>query len=577
MAIELPALIQKVRVDVSEMSKAENAARKLGSSFDDLDVSAGKAEKGISGVRRENERSTPVTKKHNSELGVMIGKFRDAGKHGAVLGTVISTLKIPAMAYAVKLATGAVADLGAGLVGLVGAMAPAAGAVAALPAAYLAVGSSVGVLKVATSGSLEAAKAISKYGAASKQAQEALKGLGPEARKFTVELGLMQKQWEGVTKATQAATLPGLTQALKNLQPLVPIISKAMAQTGASLAGVAIEGSRMMASGPFSKDLASIGTANAKVVGTLGSALLQMVSALRHLMVAAAPLTQWLADSVLAGAKWVNSVTAQGRASGRLAGFFERTRTVLSQLGRILRDTGAGLVNLFSIGGKNLGQPLLDGLERIMARFREFTSSTEGKTQAGRLLHRSPASAAGARTAARRTERGVRPVRHVGGRGADARHDHDQAGARVRGPGQHGLRPDGPRTDPGGRGVPAVPGDALVLPDDRGHRGLLEDGHRDREPGRPRPDARHVPGHADRTEDRDQGTVVRVQRHRDHQPGQGARRHGRRPGRWASKGLAGFIQGMRGASAGDDPGQQVRRDVLRAGGEDRQSLGGCRA
>ena len=367
------------------MDNLGDASDRAAGSVDDLGDSADKAADATHqlGVEThtttdEQDRYEKSTRRSNNTTGSFIKKVLSAA-------TVMKALRFAFLGVIAAAIGGALAQVGsllvsltAGATALIGALGPLAGILASAPAGFLAFGSVIGVFKAVTSGAGDAVKAIREYGPASDEAKEALAGLDAEQRAFVQSLVSFRENLDRLQATMRAEALPGLTTALNILRPLIPAVADELGALAGVVSGLAVRGAKLVSSGPFSADIQTILSRNTELVSTLGSAGLKLVNVLRNIVVAAGPMTQAFADMVLQGAKWLDVVTAQGRASGGLASFFKDTLALVKLLTHTLGDFAVGLFNVFSIGS-DLGGDMLKTLRGNAKAFREFTESFSGK------------------------------------------------------------------------------------------------------------------------------------------------------------------------------------------------------
>jgi hypothetical protein len=171
----------------------------------------------------------------------------------------------------------------------------------------------------------------------------------------------------------------------------------------------------LVGSSGFGKDLETVGKRNVTIIEHVGNAAITLADALRHVIVAAGPLTLWLARLSEKGADWILAQAKAGRESGKLAAFLERTRAVMTILGRSAFNLAAGLLNI-GHAATPLGNDLLDKFEKLTERFRAWTDSASGKNQiAAYFQGREGAAASDVRTH-RRHLRGAAADQHRQGR-----------------------------------------------------------------------------------------------------------------------------------------------------------------
>lgn len=461
MAIELPDLVQRIRVKTNELRAAEKAATRAGKRFDVLRASAadasdsmdelaessdraqdrlGRTERVTAGATRalsvlrsatddadvsmsragrstttlgesaaeaadgvtdlgdaasdasdavddlgtssretstDNDRLGTSTKKAGGSMGSFIKKVLGATGALKLLSLAVGSLKLAAIVAVVGQLGSGLISAAAGAVAFTSAIAPAAGILGAIPAGITALGTSALALKAIFGTVGDAVEAVNKYGAASEEAAEAAAGLGKTNLAFVNTYAAVSGVLDRVASSIRTAGLPGFTAALGSAAVVIRAVKDEMTDLGGTLGTLAQRGAAMIASGPFSRDLQLILARNVTLVETLGKAGLKLVNVLRNIMVAAGPMAQSLADLVLQGARWLDTITATGRRTGELRGFFNDALKVAKQLGGVLVNLTAGLFNVFSIG-RDLGDDMFQTLRKNARQFREWTESVGG-------------------------------------------------------------------------------------------------------------------------------------------------------------------------------------------------------
>jgi hypothetical protein len=267
---------------------------------------------------------------------------------------------------------------------LTAALAPVAGVAAAAGDGLLAAGQGLGVFALATSGLDEALKASSdpeKYA-------EALAALPPAARDFADALVAMKPLLDDLRQTAAAGFFPGAEKGLSLAARNFGVINEVVSVTAKVLGNLAERAGALVGSSAFGADLEKIGRNNAKVLDVLGGALLHVVSALRHVLVEAGPLTLWLAE--VANGWSLNAAMAAeaGRESGRMAAFFDRTRETLTLLGSIVSHTTSGLFGLGK-AGTDSGNSMWESINRLAIRFDMWANSVDGQTAIRRFFKES--------------------------------------------------------------------------------------------------------------------------------------------------------------------------------------------
>jgi murein DD-endopeptidase MepM/ murein hydrolase activator NlpD len=314
---------------------------------------------------KRNADAADSMNKRFSNLDNTVGDFN---RTITASGNAMKLVKFPAMIAGAGMAAQAMGALAAGAASVGAALAPLVGTGAAVAAGYVAIGQAAGVAKLATSG-LEDAISGQKG---------AMDKLSPVQREFVKDIREAKDQAQGLRGAAQRGLLPGLSDALSRVTPMFGRLKPIIGDTAQAMGGMAVEASRVVRT--WGSDLTAVGKTNVTVIRTLGHAVIVAADAARHLVVAGGPLLTWLSKMAVVGAEWARSQIKAGRESGRLAGFLEKTRDVMATLGRM----GGNLaVAFFNIGkaAAPLGRELLSALEKVTAKFREWTESAAGRNE----------------------------------------------------------------------------------------------------------------------------------------------------------------------------------------------------
>ncbi len=313
----------------------------------------------------------------------------DAQRLQAASAQFASLLRLPAIAAGAALAGGAVASLSAGVFALGAAAAPAAGALAGVGVAGVALGQGFAAAKIATSGLGDAFKAQTQANAKLAAGQKLTKAeteklaeelgrLSPAAREFVGQATTMQSRLLGVRKAVQATLLPQLGESVQTLgNAYLPILNRAAVGTARVLRDIARDATRAFSSRVWRQDVDTILTTNVRLLRTLGGAAVPLASTVRNIWVAALPLAERFAGFVQNAAVRVSDLTERARRSGDLGRFFRTAGDTAAQLGRIIGNVAAGLLNV-GRAAFGAGRQLLTSLEGATRRMREFTGSAEG-------------------------------------------------------------------------------------------------------------------------------------------------------------------------------------------------------
>lgn len=344
---------------------------------------------------RENERAVSS---HTRTLGKSDKAWSKTKANivttNAALGLLSKTVKLvkwPAIFAGAGMAVRWLAALTGGATALIGALGPLTGALASAASAYSALAQAFLVFKIADIKNLTAALSGN---------ETALKKLTPAARSFMQQIQKLKPQWDALKKAVQAQLFPGLEKGLQAASKNMGVFQKVMAATAGVIGKAATRFGQFLGSKSFGQDFAKIGKTNNYVLGQFSKTAIQLVSALRHVMIAAAPLTKWLAHSILLWAQATNQQAKSGRETGRLATFFQHTKETIQAVVGVLGPLWGGLKQIFSLG-RGPGMILWKEMGDAAQHFENWTKSAQGANaikqyfmdilptlrETGRLLH----------------------------------------------------------------------------------------------------------------------------------------------------------------------------------------------
>ena len=312
------------------------------------------------------DRSLTTIEKKVSDLGGGIGRFN---RNFRFFQNAWGVIKWPVFISGAGLATQAITALAGGVVALTGALTPLTGLLVGLPSLYGALGQAAGV--VALSGMKDLTAAMGGN-------EEALKRLTPEAKKFMEALKNFAPQYEKLKKSVQAPLFEGLERGLTSAMRSFEPFRAGMEETAEALGGLAIRAGDLVGSKGFGRDLGHIMKTNARFLQDLGQAALSAFSGLRHVLVAAQPLTRWMGRLAKEFGNWLNESAKAGRESGALAQFFERTRKVTERLGHTLGQLGEAMFDIFE-AATPLGNKMWKSIDRLATRFSDWTDSAKGR------------------------------------------------------------------------------------------------------------------------------------------------------------------------------------------------------
>ncbi|HWK28086.1 MAG TPA: hypothetical protein VNS09_16090 [Solirubrobacter sp.] len=182
----------------------------------------------------------------------------------------------------------------------------------------------------------DAASGMAKTALAAQQLNEKFAALPPAAQAFVRKLIELKPRLDELRAIAAAGLFPGVVKGIEAAQGAFEPLKRVVGETAGTLGGLAERAGELVGSKGFGKDLQTIGHRNALVLDRTGRATFYLAGAMKDLIVAAGPLTTWLAKATLEWARNVKASTEAGRESGRLADFFQRTKNTLQTVGSIL-------------------------------------------------------------------------------------------------------------------------------------------------------------------------------------------------------------------------------------------------
>ncbi|MFJ1695651.1 hypothetical protein ACIOHC_10950 [Streptomyces sp. NPDC088252] len=299
------------------------------------------------------------------------------GVAGRVGGALTGLLKLGAIGIA---AASAAQSVG----GLVAALAPAAGIVAAFPAAIAGGVVAINTLKLALLGVGDALGAA--FSGDAEKFQEALDALAPAAQKAVLAVKELAPDLKAVQQAVQQSFFKqfagDVSGAVTNLLPLRTGLQGVAAEFGKA----ASEGLKFAASGQALAPLQAIIKGTQSAASGLQVAIAPIAKG--FLDIAAAVLTAFgpgLGASIgQAGAQlgtWLSTLAASGKAVEAVSGAV----AVFKQLGAIAANVGSIISGMFR-AADGAGGGLLNNLQTITGSFREFVNSAKGQEAIGNVF-----------------------------------------------------------------------------------------------------------------------------------------------------------------------------------------------
>ncbi|MEJ7891714.1 MAG: hypothetical protein WKF94_03650 [Solirubrobacteraceae bacterium] len=305
------------------------------------------------------------------------GGLRGIGDEGERVNRVVGSTRKLVMPAALITGVGLLAQsmsaAAAGGVALAAGVAPAAGALAAYPAIASAAQQGLATFQLGIAGVTDAVGGLND-----KLDPDKLAALTPPARRFARVLQGLKAPVIDIQKQIQRGMFPGLTAGLKAASGNLGVLRTGMAATGKSIGMLAERAGKLIGSKGFGQDLEKQLGRNNLTIRRLGGTGLRLGDALRHVVIAAGPLVDWMTRLAGVWGRNIQAAARTGRETGKLAAFFEKTRDVLSRLFSITGSVARGLLNI-GRAGSSLGGELLASIDAAAGRFAKWTGSMRGQ------------------------------------------------------------------------------------------------------------------------------------------------------------------------------------------------------
>lgn len=224
-------------------------------------------------------------------------------------------------------------------------------------------------LKTEAAGGSAAVTAINEY-------NKALAELSPSARRFVLAIIALEDQWKSARRELQetffsrwADDLDRLPQAIRNL---VNFLKPAVGVMG-DFAGIFL---RLFTSDEWNRDIATIGEQNGRVLEAMGRGAVALAEALKDVVIAAGPFTEWLVNGIADGAENFRDIVDSARETGRLSSWLDKVADRLERWWTVVKNIGKTIFN-YSAAASNFGDWMTDGLIEMTENWRK--SSEEAR------------------------------------------------------------------------------------------------------------------------------------------------------------------------------------------------------
>lgn len=210
---------------------------------------------------------------------------------------------------------------------------------------------------------------------------DALSELGPNAQALVRGLVALDEPLKRIKKNIQEAFAPGALKGVEGFATLLPILEKNSIATALALGNVVAMFGKLFQTKGFQSDLDFLGQENVKIIDLFGMAIFDVAQGLVHLMVAAAPFTEWVAEDIIGkAARSFREWAEEGRRDGSINDMFEHGAHWLKIWGGFLQSIGSWLKTL-GAGSLPLAEWLLVSLTDLTDKNNEWLQSAEGQNR----------------------------------------------------------------------------------------------------------------------------------------------------------------------------------------------------
>lgn len=234
---------------------------------------------------------------------------------------------------------------------------------------------------------LNQADAAKKSTLASDGLRKAMNQLPVPAQKFVKQLLAMQPKLDTLRATAAKGLFPGVIDGLHSVLHNFDPVNRVVGKTAGVLGDLARKAGDLIGSKGFGHDLETIGDRNAKIIGRVGDAAIHAASALRHILVAAGPLTSWLAKLVDGWARNADQTAKANRENGKLAAYFDHTRQTVQKLGHFLNELRGGISGFFAAANRG-STGFAKSITHAAERFNDWAHSARGQNEIRQMFDR---------------------------------------------------------------------------------------------------------------------------------------------------------------------------------------------
>lgn len=194
--------------------------------------------------------------------------------------------------------------------------------------------------------------------------QNALDKLSPSAQRFVLALIGMQDQWNEFRKDIQEAFFSQFIDDMDRLPAILKNVANFLRPAAVAMGIFTKNLIEMLSSPEWSKDMATIGDQNGRVLDGLGRAVIALADALKDIVIAAGPFTDWMINGFAQGTENFAKFIKTSRETGSLADWLTTVKERMEKWWAVVKNVGATIFN-YSSAAQDFGGWLLDGLVKM--------------------------------------------------------------------------------------------------------------------------------------------------------------------------------------------------------------------
>lgn len=264
------------------------------------------------------------------------------------------------------------------IISLSAALAPAAGIIAAMPAAMISLKTSLLTLKVATMGFGDAAKAA--FTGDAKKFEESLKNLSPAARKVAKELNAMALQFKKLQQSVQNAFFAPLVGQLKSIGGnLLKPVKAGMTGLAGAFGQAAVKVSQFLREARTASFVKTVFSSTTIQVRNLTAGLKPLLEGMRDIALAGFPAMQKLSKGAgqvgVSIGQWLKNLAA----SGRVTEIIQAAVDVFKTLGNVIYQVAGILRSIFTAVSAT-GSNALGVISQMLEKVNAFLKTAEGQS-----------------------------------------------------------------------------------------------------------------------------------------------------------------------------------------------------